>query len=437
MEPRQGPWDLSGFDAVEMDVRNLDDVPVRVLLSINNPGADGQKNCNTESVTVSERGKAVLVVPFGMWHGASGHPLDLKQIVSVHVLLDRPGRSHRFEVDNIRAVAVERVQLDNIMADPFFQQLKPVLGRGVNLGNALEAPREGEWGVTLKESYFEQIKTAGFDSVRIPARWSAHADSSPPYRIDPKFFARVDWAIRQALQRRLQAVVNIHHYNEIFEQPDAHRERFLALWKQIAEHYQDQPPALLFELLNEPNGKLTADKWNKLLAEALAIVRRSNPTREVVIGPVGWNAIGELKSLTLPEQDRHLVVTVHYYSPFQFTHQGADWAGPQTRQWLGTKWTGTNAEQQAVEHDLDLAIAWAVKHRRPIYLGEFGAYSKADMESRARWTRFVAEAAVKRKMGFGYWEFCSGFGVYDSGAERWIQPLKDALVGSLAHEPRD
>jgi len=428
IEPRQGPWDLSGFDAVEMDVRNLDDVPVRVLLTINNPGADGQKNCNTESVTIEERGHGVLVVPFGMWHGSSGHTLDLKKIVSVHVLLDRPGRSHRFEVDNIRAVVAERIQLEDLLADPFFQQLQPVLGRGVNLGNSLEAPQEGAWGVTLKESYFEEIKAAGFDSIRIPVRWSAHAESSPPYRIDPRFFERVEWAVRQALQRRLRVVLNIHHYDEIFQNPDAHRERFLALWQQIAERYQSQPPALLFELLNEPNSKLTAGKWNKLLAEALAVVRRSNPTRDVVIGPVGWNGIGELKSLTLPEQDRHLVVTVHYYSPFQFTHQGASWAGPQAQQWLGTKWTGTKAEQQAVERDLDIAIAWAVKHRRPIYLGEFGAFSKADMESRARWTRFVADAALQRKMSFAYWEFSSGFGVYDPVAERWIQPLKDALL---------
>ena len=49
--------------------------------------------------------------------------------------------------------------------------------------------------------------------------------------------------------------------------------------------------------------------------------------------------------------------------------------------------------------DLDKAIAWAVKHRRPIYLGEFGAYSKADMESRARWTRFVADEALEAEDG--------------------------------------
>ncbi|MCL4207202.1 MAG: cellulase family glycosylhydrolase [Pirellulaceae bacterium] len=430
LEPREGPWDLSGFDAVEMDIHNPQDAAVRVLLSVNNPGADGQKNCNTESVSVPPRSKAVLSVPFGMWHGSPGHALDLRNIVSLNVFLDRPGQSHRFVVDNLRAVQFDRSHMDKVFADPFFLQLAPAFGRGINLGNALEAPQEGEWGVTLDETYFRKIKEAGFDSVRIPVRWSAHADKAAPYRIDPEFFARVDWAVAQALGQRLIPVLNMHHYDEIFQEPDKHRERFLALWGQIAERYKAQPPALAFELLNEPHAGLDAGKWNRLLADTLAVVRRTNPTRKVVIGPVGWNSIGELQSLVLPEEDRNLVVTVHYYSPFQFTHQGASWAGAQSNQWLGTKWTGTSAEKQAIQRDFDKAIAWAVQHRRPIYLGEFGAYSRADMESRARWTRFVAEEALQRKMGFAYWEFCSGFGAYDPQREHWVEPLKAALLGT-------
>ena len=183
-----------------------------------------------------------------------------------------------------------------------------------------------------------------------------------------------------------------------------------------------------FELLNEPHAKLTAEKWNRLLAETIAVVRRTNPTRQIVVGPVGWNSINDLPSLELPKDDQHLIVTVHYYSPFQFTHQGASWTGNDAQKWLGTKWTGTKAEQQAVVRDLDKAIAWAVEHRRPMYLGEFGAYEKADLESRARWTRFVADEAVKRKMGFAYWEFCSGFGAYDPQKNAWIEPLKKALL---------
>ena len=53
-------------------------------------------------------------------------------------------------------------------ADQFAFKQNARLGRGVNLGNALEAPREGEWGVTLQEAYFDLIQQAGFTSVRVP-----------------------------------------------------------------------------------------------------------------------------------------------------------------------------------------------------------------------------------------------------------------------------
>ena len=63
-----------------------------------------------------------------------------------------------------------------------------------------------------------------------------------------------------------------------------------------------------------------------------------------------------------------------------------------------------------------------------VYLGEFGAYEKADLASRVRWTKFVAEEATKRKMGWAYWGFCDGFGVYDLARRAWVQPLRDALL---------
>ena len=74
------------------------------------------------------------------------------------------------------------------------------------------------------------------------------------------------------------------------------------------------------ELLKEPHSKLTAEKWNRLLAEAIAVVRRTSPTRKIVVGPVGWNSIADLDSLQLPEDDRNLIATFHYYSPLPFTH---------------------------------------------------------------------------------------------------------------------
>lgn len=301
------------------------------------------------------------------------------------------------------------------------------LGRGVNLGNALEAPREGDWGVVLQEEYFQLIKDAGFDSVRIPIRWSAHAKLQPPYTIDPNFFDRVDWAVEQALSRGLVVVINIHHYDELVADPAAQEERFLAIWRQIAEHYADYPPQLLFELLNEPHDALDMPTWYALYTKALAIVRESNPTRDVIIGGGNWNSIGGLYGLILPPDDPHIIATFHYYSPFEFTHQGAEWVSGASR-WLGTPWNGTEADKAAIEKDLDEAVAWAKENGRRLFMGEFGAYSKADMDSRVRWTSFVARSAEARGIEWAYWEFCAGFGIYDRVTHTWNEPLLRALI---------
>src|SRR5215218_7238838 len=49
------------------------------------------------------------------------------------------------------------------------------LGRGVNFGNMLEAPTEGAWGVTVTDDFIDKARGAGFQSVRLPVRWSNHA----------------------------------------------------------------------------------------------------------------------------------------------------------------------------------------------------------------------------------------------------------------------
>src|SRR4051794_14090901 len=51
----------------------------------------------------------------------------------------------------------------------------PGFMKGINLGNGLDAPNEGEWGVTLRERHFEMAKAAGLDHVRLPVRFSGHA----------------------------------------------------------------------------------------------------------------------------------------------------------------------------------------------------------------------------------------------------------------------
>jgi len=301
------------------------------------------------------------------------------------------------------------------------------IARGVNLGNALEAPFEGQWGTVIKDEYFKLIKEAGFDHVRLPVRWNAYADYKPPYKINQYIFDRVDHLINEAFKNNLYIIVNIHHYEEIMQDPEKHKERFLRLWEQIAEHYKDYPDMLYFELLNEPCQNLTSKLWNQYLKEAIKIIRKTNPTRKIIVGPTEWNNLYKLKELEIPLDDKNLIVTFHYYNPFQFTHQGAEWVNPAPP--VGVKWMGTDKEKRTVEFELDIAVDWAKEHGNvPLYMGEFGAYSKADLESRVRWTSFVARSAEKRGIAWSYWEFCSSFGIYDPRNKAWLVPLLKALI---------
>ncbi|MGB7539677.1 MAG: glycoside hydrolase family 5 protein [Anaerolineales bacterium] len=301
------------------------------------------------------------------------------------------------------------------------------IGRAVNFGNALEAPVEGDWGVVLREEYFQLVKDAGFDAIRLPVRWNTHALEESPYTIHASFFDRVDWAVEAALSRGLVLILDFHHFTDYMDCATCERTRLLMLWEQIAEHYREYPPELVFEVLNEPTNAVPAAEWNGALASARGVIRASNPKRVVVVGPVNWNASGMLRTLELPEDERNFIVTFHYYSPFEFTHQGADWAEGSDA-WLGTTWTGSAAEQKAVRDEFQSAAAWGHENNRPILLGEFGAYQRADMDSRALWTAFVAREAEALSFSWAYWEFCSGFGVYDPAANRWREPLLRALL---------
>jgi endoglucanase len=304
----------------------------------------------------------------------------------------------------------------------------PDLGHGINFGNFLEAPHEGDWGgQILADQDFALVKQAGFTTVRVPIAWAAHTARSADFTIDPAFMARIDWVVAEAQKYGLNAILDYHNDAALMKDPDGQAARYLAIWKQIATHFKDAPPTILFELLNEPNHQLDAPHWNALLARALVMVRADNPHRAVVIGPTHWNSPGDLKDLVLPENDRDIIVTFHYYNPLKFTHQGASWmAGAD--QWKNVTWNGTPAETQPITTDFDRAAVWGAIHHRPLFLGEFGAYEKGDMASRARWTTFVARSADARGIARAYWEFSSGFGAYDPVAQQWRQPLLQALL---------
>ena len=308
----------------------------------------------------------------------------------------------------------------------FASKMNQRLARSVNLGNALEAPNEGDWGMIIRKEYLDSIAAVGFTAVRIPIKWSAHASKQNPFTVNPAFFNRVDEVVSWSLEAGLNAIVDFHHYDELTANPSEHKDRWLGIWGQISVHFKNAPDSIFFELLNEPHDKLTSDLWNRYLTEAIDLIRQDNPTRMIISGPVNWNAFDQLNVLVLPP-DTMLIATFHYYLPFHFTHQGAGWVDGSDA-WLGTTWSGTDNEKKALEDDFSIAVNWGKTYNRPIFLGEFGAYSKADSLSRLRWTTFVRETAESANIAWAYWEFGAGFGIYDREQNRWRDGLLHALI---------
>jgi aryl-phospho-beta-D-glucosidase BglC (GH1 family) len=315
---------------------------------------------------------------------------------------------------------------ENLFSQERAFEMNKRLGMGINLGNLFEAPSIGEWGVEPDSDHFKEIKSKGFASLRLPAKWSAHAMKTSPYTIDRDFMDTIKWAVDLALANQLPVIINIHHYDEMINNPAAHKERFLALWNQISTQFQHYSDSLYFEILNEPNGNFTPAIWNNYLVEGLSKIREKNPTRMVIIGTAEWGGIGGLSQLRLPD-DPNIILTIHYYEPFNFTHQGADWTGQNLP--IGVTWDSTAVQINAIKRDMDVIKQYSQKNNVPVYIGEFGAIGNADDASRARWMGHLKNTFKEYGFSGAYWEFCSGFGIYDAALNCYRTGMLRALTG--------
>ena len=195
--------------------------------------------------------------------------------------------------------------------------------RGANLGNYLEVPPGQNWGVTFAADECAIMRAEGFDHVRVPVGWHHYAGPAPDFTLSPEIFARMDFVVTNALKNQLAVMINIHHFDELDTNPAAATDEFLKIWRQIAAHYRDFPRQLAFELDNEPHAKATTAVMNPIYARAIAEIRKSNPRRTIFVEPGNWGSVDELKNLALPPDD-NVIVSVHCYEPFYFTHQGAN-----------------------------------------------------------------------------------------------------------------
>jgi endoglucanase len=333
---------------------------------------------------------------------------------------------------------------------------------GANFGNDLEVPPGQNWAVNYTEDDVRHVRAEGFDHIRLPVGWHHYTGPGPEYKLSPAIFKRVDRLIDAALAEKLGVVVNIHHFDDFTTDPAKNTPKFLAIWRQIAAHYADRPDSLAFELLNEPKDAATTEVVNPIFAEAIRAIRKTNPGRTIVVGPGRWNSISELAQLHVPDDDPNILVTVHCYDPFVFTHQGASWAGNgDDRKQTGfvfpgppksplhpasglalspgfldliksynTRPTESNPISPRV---MDQAVArikeWSDYYGRPVYLGEFGAFTSADPISRANYYREFRRRLEAADVGWAIWDWRAGFNYWNPKTNAPEPGMHDALFG--------
>lgn len=118
--PPDGKWDGAAFAFIEMDVANLGDKAMQVCLRVDNPGADGVKNCLTGRIELKPGESGTLrqeltrrrpVAPPIEFIGMRGNPfgapdgprtIDPANITALLVFVAKPTAEHQFRVDNIR-----------------------------------------------------------------------------------------------------------------------------------------------------------------------------------------------------------------------------------------------------------------------------------------------------------------------------------------------
>ena len=297
--------------------------------------------------------------------------------------------------------------------------------RCINVANALEAPREGEWGYTIRREDLTAIKEAGFDTIRLPVRWDTHMQNRPPYAVHASHFARVKKVIAYAQKEGLGVILDVHHYEDLMTHTRREKEKFLSLWDQIARTFAGASDTVYFEILNEPTNQISMREVNALYRDVIPIIRASNPNRVLILGGNSWNSVDTMDDVAWPN-DPNIVATFHDYGPHEFTHQGTPWTG---NQWpMGRGW-GSRADLAELQDTYDIAARFQSRFNKPIFVGEFGVYDKVPQAARNEWTKKRRQFMERAGYSWCAWDLTGTFTHYDTDTRTWLPGALEALMG--------
>ncbi len=157
----------------------------------------------------------------------------------------------------------------------------------------------------------------------------------------------------------------------LFYEP-AFAEHFVELWRHIARRFRGRYGLYGYDLLNEPCHKrdpAPGCSWPELARRAAEAVRKEDPFATIVVEPNLWggpDAFADLEPLPMD----NVVYEVHFYEPFEFTHQRVLGTRPWTEPWPNPE---KGWDRAFLEKALKPVRDFQRKHGARIYVGEFSA----------------------------------------------------------------
>jgi aryl-phospho-beta-D-glucosidase BglC (GH1 family) len=330
--------------------------------------------------------------------------------------------------------------------------LPSVLKKGINLSNWFNDYSDpAQYGTRFTEAHFQAIKDMGFSYVRIPVGHTVLYNPYNPYLLKSNNFTFVRNAIFSAINAGLGVMINYHPWKDDYERQLFNQSgeitNLAIYWQTLAAALKDIDPAFLFfEVYNEPHvGNYEGDSENgwqwwwqnqKILIEA---IRSETSSHFIIAGAEGWNNIDYLVANT-PYNIKNVIYNFHFYTPFEFTHQGAEWVGepwqelnmvpyPSTPENVAPLIAATENEEiknilyyygQSRWNNIKLiellrpVSNWAATYHVPVICNEFGVYKpKAPVSDRQIYLLETRQALEENGFGWAMWECDEGFGLLE------------------------
>ena len=320
------------------------------------------------------------------------------------------------------------------------------LHRGINISHWLS--QSGDRGEKRATKFTREdvkfLAECGYDHLRIPIDEEQMFDEQ--LNPEQEAFSLLHNAIGWCKEFNLKVVVDLHilrshHFNAeskpLFTEQAA-QDQFYDCWRKISAELKKYPRSLVaYELMNEPVAD-DPEQWNTIVNNCLEVVRKLEPKRTIIIGSNRWQAYDQVKNLRVPEQDKNIIISFHFYNPFPLTHYRASWTeqkenpldvyypgyivkkedveklSPELQKrwgWLARSYNDINTLEKQILQALDAATAMG----RKLYLGEFGCLRGAGEENRLRWFRDVVSLCEKYGIAYASWDYKGSFGIIDKG----------------------